>query len=41
MTPQALHPQPQASRQTIRNLGSYLAALILTAAGCFLLATTR
>ncbi len=41
MTPQALHHQPRAARQTLKNLCSYLAALILTAAGCFLLATTR
>jgi hypothetical protein len=41
MTPQARHHQPQTSSKTISNLCSYLAALILTAAGCFLLATTR
>ncbi len=41
MTPQALRHQPPASHQALKNLGSYLAALILTAAGCFLLATTR
>lgn len=41
MTPQALHHQPRAPHQTVKNLCSYLAALILTAAGCFLLATTR
>ena len=41
MTPQALHPQPHASRKSVSNLITYIAALILTTAGCFLLATTR
>jgi hypothetical protein len=41
MTPHALHHQPQPTRKSVSNLFSFIAALVLTAAGCFLLATTR
>jgi len=41
MTPEALHQQPTDRSKAVKDLCSFIAALILTAAGCFLLATTR
>jgi len=41
MTPEALHHAPTDRRKAVKDLCSFIAALILTAAGCFLLATTR
>jgi hypothetical protein len=38
MNADTVHQEPQAFRKTARNLTTVVAALILTAAACFLLA---
>ncbi|HSY36950.1 MAG TPA: hypothetical protein VK814_14435 [Acidobacteriaceae bacterium] len=40
MTPNTLQQQPQSLARTVRNLCTFAAALILTAAACFLLSAT-
>ncbi len=41
MTPKTLPPEPRDSRQAAKDICAYIASLILTAAACFLLATTH
>jgi len=40
MSPDTLQQQPQSFPRTVKNLCTFAAALILTAAACFLLSAT-
>jgi hypothetical protein len=37
MTSQTLHPEPQPQTKSLKNLYTYVAALLLTLAACYLL----